>query len=857
MNEIPVNLAWPEWKLTERIGSGSYGAVYKAERRDEFVVSSSAIKIVSVPASIAEVESLRAEGLDDEKIRAFFWRIVLDCVGEVQLMQSVKGTTNIVNIEDYKVVPRPAGEFGWDIYIRMELLTPFEDYVLEHPMTEAQVLKLGMDICSALEVCAKTNIIHRDVKPENICVNEYGDFKLGDFGIARKLENSTGGMSRKGTVNYMAPEVAKGAQYDARVDTYSLGLVLYRLLNRNRFPFVESEEDQLNPIAREEALNRRLGGEMLRPPCDASPRASGIIMHACAYDPDARFATPTEMKEALEFALEGAPNVAAPVEERIPTDDDRTVRVRSGTPQNQPLYGPSGESPAPFGAPQPQPVLPYPNGPTQTPPPKKKNSSNSVLIIVLVILAVTVTAVAVIMLLRPDLFGLSGKDGDVKNETAETAASDLATPDETASPDSQTDAAIVTEVPVVTELPVTEAPQTEAPVVSTEPPDTEPPDTTDLAIEAALAEAEALAGKGDYPGAIQRIREARAEFGERSVFTDAEKKYISSYKSETIKKADALAADGNTRSAEKLILDALDVVGEDAELRAKLEEYRSTFVVPETTDETAKQYVSIGRTYYINANGGLNLRQGPGTTNPVVTLMKDLSPVVCLGFRDGWANVRYNGEVGWCSMDYLISSPDGHTPGVVEVTEDQLTQAARAANAIIASYKGKRTAGARTDMDAAGAAAFYAEAERVLLETTLEFDSAIGNTVDVVRITQATENRWASSVFVTVDSSRFSSVEEVCDYYFSLFGDAIAERLLQNHIFMLNGRLCAAGSVTGLAGTYVSHSVRVSASGGGYSVAVDVTRLASDGTRKTETFTNFCEPEDGAWVFTSIKYYQS
>lgn len=123
-------------------------------------------------------------------------------------------------------------EIGWDIYIRMELLIPLNSYICDNILLEQDVIKLGVDICTALELCAKRNVIHRDIKPENIFINQFGDFKLGDFGIARKLENVTGGFSQKGTYSYMAPEIEKGIQYDATVDLYSLGLVMYRFMKQ-------------------------------------------------------------------------------------------------------------------------------------------------------------------------------------------------------------------------------------------------------------------------------------------------------------------------------------------------------------------------------------------------------------------------------------------------------------------------------------------------------------------------------------------------------------------------------------------------------------------------------------------------
>lgn len=218
---------WPEWKIEGKpLGKGSFGVVYKAIRRDHNVESYAAIKVISIPTDPSEVDSLRSEGLDMNATRTYFQGIVNDFVSEIQLMESLKGIQNIVSVEDYKVVEK-TNELGWDIYIRMELITSFNEYICDKKLTEEEVVKLGCDICTALEICSKRNIIHRDIKPENIFINDFGDFKLGDFGIARKLENMTGGLSQKGTPNYMAPEVANSNSYDNRADIYSLGIVSF------------------------------------------------------------------------------------------------------------------------------------------------------------------------------------------------------------------------------------------------------------------------------------------------------------------------------------------------------------------------------------------------------------------------------------------------------------------------------------------------------------------------------------------------------------------------------------------------------------------------------------------------------
>lgn len=327
MEQDILSGVWPEWQVVRQIGRGSFGVVYEVVRRDHSVESHAAVKVISTPQNKSEIDSLRAEGLSEEATRTYLQGVVNDFVSEIQLMESFKGVQNIVSVEDYKVVEKK-DEIGWDIYIRMELLTPFNSYVCDKTLSEQEVIKLGIDMCTALELCARCNIIHRDIKPENIFVNPFGDFKLGDFGIARKLENVTGGLSQKGTYNYMAPEIEKGSQYDATVDLYSLGLVLYRLLNRNRLPFLDTDRQLLNPNERMNAVRRRMDGEPLPPPCDASPAMAQIILCACSYEPERRFSSAAAMKKALIAAGNGMYTVDQDVWERT-----RSVRPAAPNPE--------------------------------------------------------------------------------------------------------------------------------------------------------------------------------------------------------------------------------------------------------------------------------------------------------------------------------------------------------------------------------------------------------------------------------------------------------------------------------------------------------------------------------------------
>ena len=176
-----VRSVWPDWEVVEAIGEGNFGTVYRAQRGDIVGVTDSAIKVTVIPQDSGELDSLRMEGLSAEQSRSYLENIVRDLAAEIRLMESVKGYTNIVSIEDYKIVEH-RDRIAWTIFIRMELLTPLSQRIAEAPLSEREVIRLGKDMCAALSVCHKKNIFHRDIKPENIFVNDQGDYKLGDSG---------------------------------------------------------------------------------------------------------------------------------------------------------------------------------------------------------------------------------------------------------------------------------------------------------------------------------------------------------------------------------------------------------------------------------------------------------------------------------------------------------------------------------------------------------------------------------------------------------------------------------------------------------------------------------------------------
>ena len=338
---------WKGWIVEENLGKGSFGQVYKITRNDFGYTYESALKVIRIPHDELEVDSLKKQGMSKEEVESYFYSMVQDISSELALMSQLRGHSNIVSYEDH-MVEKLQDQFGWEIYLRMELLTPLYKYLAEHALTAAGVVRLGIDLAGALEACESNNIIHRDIKPDNIFYSRQNTFKLGDFGIAKKLEKAEYGLSKKGTFTYMAPEVYQGKSYDHTADIYSLGLVLYRFLNGNKGPF---QPDRVFPMVyteAEEATIRRMSGEVLPVPENGSEQLTEIVLKACAYRPEDRYQSAAELKRDLMDVLESQDDTA-PVMPLFPTDSG--TRTMFGSFEESELSKPDhdnrSKSPAP------------------------------------------------------------------------------------------------------------------------------------------------------------------------------------------------------------------------------------------------------------------------------------------------------------------------------------------------------------------------------------------------------------------------------------------------------------------------------------------------------------------------------
>lgn len=198
------------YEIISRIGMGGMADVYKAADR--------------VLNRYVAVKVLKREFREDENFVKKFW-------SEAQSAAGLQHP-NIVNIYDVAV---DRGLY----YIVMELVEgiTLKEYIQKkEKLTPKEVIGITLQVCAGIETAHSNQIIHRDVKPQNIIISKEGKVKVTDFGIAKATSSNTISTNVMGSVHYTSPEQARGGFSDAKSDIYSLGITMYEMIT-GQLPF--------------------------------------------------------------------------------------------------------------------------------------------------------------------------------------------------------------------------------------------------------------------------------------------------------------------------------------------------------------------------------------------------------------------------------------------------------------------------------------------------------------------------------------------------------------------------------------------------------------------------------------------
>ncbi|WP_373895976.1 Stk1 family PASTA domain-containing Ser/Thr kinase [Virgibacillus sp. CBA3643] len=262
------------YQIKETIGGGGMANVYLA--RDTILKRDVAIKV------------LRLEYANDDEFIARFDR-------EAQSATSLSHP-NIVNIYD-------VGEEDQILYMVMEYVDgmTLKEYIQTHgPIDVQKALDIMKQLTSAIAHAHANDIVHRDIKPQNILIDTYGQAKVTDFGIAIALSATslTQTNSILGSVHYLSPEQARGGTATKKSDIYSIGIVLFELLT-GRLPFSGQTPVSiaLKHLQSDTPSVRRFNQ-------DVPQSVENIVLKATAKDPFHRYDTVYDIEEAIDTALD-------------------------------------------------------------------------------------------------------------------------------------------------------------------------------------------------------------------------------------------------------------------------------------------------------------------------------------------------------------------------------------------------------------------------------------------------------------------------------------------------------------------------------------------------------------------------
>ena len=267
----PDTLIDGRYRILRKLGSGGMADVYMAE--DQQLGRRVALKV------------LHRRFAEDEQFVERFRREASSAAG--------LSHPNLVAIFD-------RGEWDGTYYISMELVEgrTLKDIVRHKgPAPPEAAIDLTLQILRAARYAHKHGVVHRDIKPHNVLIDQDGRVRVTDFGIARAgTSDITETGSVMGTAQYLSPEQAQGRAVDARSDLYSIGIVLYELLT-GQVPF-----DADSPVT----VALKQVSEMPVPPAELvatiPPAIDAVVLHALEKEPDRRWQNADEFIAALETA---------------------------------------------------------------------------------------------------------------------------------------------------------------------------------------------------------------------------------------------------------------------------------------------------------------------------------------------------------------------------------------------------------------------------------------------------------------------------------------------------------------------------------------------------------------------------
>ena len=208
---MSIKINSEEYKINGEIGVGGYGIVYKLQKGNNYYAYK------QIP-----INNMTKEIIDKYKEE-------VNILSKFNSKYIVKYYNSYINDGYLNILMEYGGELNLKQFIKK-----FKDN--DELIEENIIENIIQQICSGLKDIHEANIIHRDLTPENIFINDNNEIKIGDFGVSKQLSMHTKlAKTYTGKQHYNAPEIEKGQKYDQKVDIYALGCIIYELLTLNEY----------------------------------------------------------------------------------------------------------------------------------------------------------------------------------------------------------------------------------------------------------------------------------------------------------------------------------------------------------------------------------------------------------------------------------------------------------------------------------------------------------------------------------------------------------------------------------------------------------------------------------------------
>ena len=283
------------YQVIEELGRGGMGRVYKVF--DTEVQERIALKLLK-PELAGDRDTLDRFARELKLARRITHRNVCRLYDLGREGSTSYLTMEYVAGEDLRRLMRQVGTFG-----------------------SGQIVRLARQLCEGLAEAHRLGVVHRDLKPQNICVDEDGNAKIMDFGIARLVRGQaiTGAGVIVGTPQYMSPEQVDGQEVDPRSDLYSLGIILYEMAT-GRVPF---DGDEPLAVAHKQKYEMPADPRTLNSQVPAA--LGGLIVKCLAKDKSARYQSANEVRADLDKIAQGLPTTEQVVAANRPTSTQFTI----------------------------------------------------------------------------------------------------------------------------------------------------------------------------------------------------------------------------------------------------------------------------------------------------------------------------------------------------------------------------------------------------------------------------------------------------------------------------------------------------------------------------------------------------